>query len=342
MKLLNKIALGVMLASTTATVSAGNFQSVTSEAVGVEAATTGVLTADIAGAAIVLEPATAYAANDRLFITLTNGAKFADSTYRLEQSTGGAANGDLTEFVLVTPTTAGATSLEFKAASAIDATDEFILTGSTAAGQVVTFTVPSLAAGGEVDIDAYALDVIGQFDPYTSIELFQYANELSATIDSVADAVVDVNDGRLTFTGGASTDSVGIDFASAGLTNGLTLNDDDKVNITLSGNMADIASIAVSTAGTARGNMTIDYDANTATFSASASDAFAGTGSAVLTITASDTSPLATRSFTVQADANFESETDKNLVAEGTAIGSWTINGMQAKVSQLSLNASGS
>jgi hypothetical protein len=148
MKLLNKIALGVMLASTTATVSAGTFQTLTSEAVGVEAATTGVLTANISGDSIVLDPATAYAANDRVFITLNNGAKFADSTYKLEQSTGGAGTGDLTEFVLVTGTTAGATSLEFKAASAISATDDFILTGSTAAGAAVTFTVPALAAGG--------------------------------------------------------------------------------------------------------------------------------------------------------------------------------------------------
>jgi len=43
----------------------------------------------------------------------------------------------------------------------------------------------------------------------------------------------------------------------------------------------------------------------------------------------------------VQADLDFESETDKNVIAADTALGSWTINGLQAKVSHMSLNATG-
>jgi hypothetical protein len=340
MRKLNKLAAAVTLAVASGSVMAGTFQSLTSEAVGVEASTTGVKTADIAGNQIVLSPGTGMSQDNRLYITLNNGATFADGVYTLEQSVGGAANGDTTEFVLITPTTAGATSLEFRAASAIDATHEYILAGSTVVGSPVTVTVPSQAAGSNVEIDAEARDSFGVYDFYTSAEIFQYFNQFSGARDTSADAVVDVASDRLTFTGSATSDTVVLEFTDAGTANGVSLNDTDKVDIVLSGDMSTIQSIALSTDGTSRGNFTIDAGAGTASFSASASDAFAA-ASTTLTINVWGSGAIATRSFTVQSDLNFESETDKNLIAAGTTAGSWTINGLQAKVSHLSLNTTG-
>jgi hypothetical protein len=338
---MNKMAVGLIAALGVTGASAGTFQAVTSESVGVEASTSGSLTADIAGDSIALTTGTAYAANDRIVISLNNGATFADSTYRLEQSAGGAGNGDLSEFLLTTAAPAGASSIEFRAASAIDDGADFILTGSSVAGQKVTFTLASKSTGAEVDIDAEARDVIGVYDNFTSAELFQYANEFSANVDTIANAVVDVNEGRLKFTSAATDDRIALEFTEASITNGVTLTDGDKVVVTLSGNMAGIDSVAATSGSVARGNATIDVDAGTAVFEFSASDLAGGTVSAVLDINVDEETVLATREFTVQADLDFETETTKNLVAAETAAGSWTINGLQAKVSHMSLNASG-
>jgi hypothetical protein len=338
---MNKMVVGVIAALGVTGASAGTFQTVTSESVGVEAATVGALSTNIAGDSIVFGTGTAYAANDRIVLTLSNGATFADSTYRLEQSAGGAGTGDLTEFLLTTATPAGSSSIEFRAASAVADGADFILTGSAVAGQAVTFNVASKTAGTKVEIDAEARDVIGVYDNFSSLELFRYANEFSAAVDTVANAVVDVNEGRLKFTGAATTDQIAIDFTEAAVTNGVTLTDDDKVVVTLSGNMAGIASVTATSGAVSRGNATIDAEAGTAVFEFSASDLAGGTTSAILDVNVDGTTVLATREYTIQADLDFESETDKNLVAADTAAGAWTINGLQAKVSHMSLNVSG-
>ena len=338
---MKKLTVGLLAALGAAGVQAGSFQAVTSEAVGVEASTTGALTANMSGDAVTLATGTQYAANDRLVISLNNGATFADSTYRLEQSVGGAGTGDLTEFLLTTATPAGASSIEFRAASAIADGADFILTGSSVQGQAVTVTVPSASAGTSISIDAEARDVIGVYDNFAAIELFEYANEFSAAVDTVANGVVDVNEGRLLFTGAATSDQVAIDFAEANITNGVVLTDADKVVVTLSGNMTGVDSVTASTGATERGDATIDLDAGTAVFEFSGSDLVAAGGSAILDINVDQETVLPTREFTVQAELDFESETDKNLVAAETAFGSWTINGLQAKVSHMSLNATG-
>jgi hypothetical protein len=82
----------------------------------------------------------------------------------------------------------------------------------------------------------------------------------------------------------------------------------------------------------------------TAVFSLSASDAnigFGAQGAVALEIEVTTDDVLSTRDFTVSADLDFATETDKNIIAAGTDAGAWSINGLQAKVSQLSLNASG-
>jgi len=340
---LNKtgLALGVALAVASTSAFAGTFIIDGSDAVGVEASTSGSLTASISAGGIELDPNTAMSQDNRLFITLTNGATFADTAYVLEQSTT-AATGDVTEFVLVTPTTAGATTLEFRAASTIDPTHTFSLSGSTVVNQDVTINIPSLAAGAQVDVDANADDSFGTFDFYTQAALFVAANQFSANVDTVADATIDVNTDRLTFTGNSTTDVIALEFTDAATANGVNLaaaGSADTVDIILSGDMSSIASIAL-TAGANQGNFTIDVDAGTATFAAEASDVFSA-ASTLITTTVNASEALATRTYTVQADLDFESETDKNLIAADTAAGEWTINGLQAKVANLTLNSTG-
>jgi len=344
---MNKFAKGglsaaIALVVATGAQAAGTFRSVTSETVGVEAATTGALEANIAGDSIVLRAGAAYAsgAGARLILTLPDGATFADSTFTLEESAGGAGTGDLTHWTQGVKT---ATTLEFiLGSSAVSAGDEFILSGSSVAGQAVNFVVPAAAAGTELSIDAQYKDSPSTVvEEYTALELFGYVNEFSANVDAVADAVVDVNDSRLSFTGGASSDTVALEFVEASVTNGVVLTDDDIVNVVLSGDMSGIDSLVMSTGGQTDVTANIDVAAGTATFAVSASDAFASTTSEVITATVDGATTLNTRTYTVQADLNFESETDKNLIAGGTAAGEWTINGLQAKVAHLSLNASG-
>ncbi len=343
MKKLNKtgLALGVALAVSASSAMAtgvASFATSASSVVGVEAATTGTLDASVAGDAILFTTGAIYrtGAGARLIITLDNGATFADSAYVLETSVSGSST------VWTQTTSDSASELQFSPTISSAVGTEFVLSGSTAVGQPVTITVPALASGGEIKITGQYKDSPStSIETYNSLELFEYANQFSASVDTTADGIVDVNDSRLSFTGAASVDTVALDFASAAVGTGVTLTDDDSVDIVLSGDMSDIASIGVTTNGTSRGNATIDTDANTASISLSASDAFFGTGSAVMSVNVTGSAALATRTFTVQADLDFDAEVDKNLVAEATSAGQWTINGLQAKVSHMSLNTTG-
>ena len=346
MKKLNKLATGIALAlSFTASANAGTFQSVTSEAVGVEAATTGAKTANIAGDSIVLDLGVAYGNFDVLLeLKATGGATFNDSSYTLEQSLGGAGTGDLTEWQFLPADSSGGVLKFASAGSGVPAGADFILSGSQVAGQAVTFKLTANAAGHEVDLSAKADRSFGgttiSLDTFSAIELFQYANELSANVDTIADAVIDVNESRLKYTGAATSDTIALEFNTAGLANGVTLNDNDKVDIVLTGDMSTIQNLVLTTDGTSRGNFTIANDMGSATFEASASDVFSA-ASTVITANVWASGALATRSFKAQADLDFESETDKNLVAQDTNAGEWTINGLQAKVSHMSINTTG-
>lgn len=346
MKKLNKtgLAMGVALAVASSSAFAGTFTA-TSAAVGVEAATTGTLVVTTPTSPV-FNPGTGVSADNRVFVTLDNGATFANTTYALFVS--GSGGEDANEFVLITPTPSGASTLEFRAASAVGVGDVYQLSSdATNSDAGIKVNAPSLAAGSSVNIDANADDSFGTFDFYTAAEIFEYANQFSAAVDavatSIADATIDVDANRLTFTLGATSDSIVLEFADAGTANGVTLNSagsTDAVDIVLTGDMSTIQSIVLNDGANDQGTFTIDEDAGTATFSAEASDVFLA-ASTTLNINVWGSGALATRSFTVQADLNFESETDKNLIAENTAAGEWGINGLQAKVSHLSLNATG-
>lgn len=333
---MNSLALGVALAVASTGAFAGTIAG-TSAAVGVEAATTGSLTAT--ASAFALTPVVANNASDRIVISLNNGATFADASYSLFVSDGNGS-GNANEFT-ITGTTEGATSLEFRVASAATGSDFYILSSSSAnAAAGFTVNLPSLAAGQSVNVSAEMRDLGGVYDTYTGVEVFEYANQFSATVTTVADETINVNTDRLTFLADATSDDIELAFTDAGTANGVSLNDTDEVDFILSGDMSGLASVALFTDTVERGEFTIAADGSSATFSASASDVFAAT-SAIIRATVDGESALTTRAFTVQADVDFESETDKNVIAASTAAGSWTINGLQAKVAHMSLNASG-
>lgn len=341
MRNITKVAVGVVAALGSFAANAGTV-SVSSAAVGVEAATTGALDGVIAPSGLVLTTGTSYLRADRLSISLTNGATFADGNYVLVQS----GSNDLTEFTLLTTAPAGESTIQFRASSDLVAGNIFLLSGSTAAGASVAVNLPSLAAGGKVSATAKATDVRDStdYDTYAASEVFRYFNQFSGAISSTKlgnEIDVESPASRKLFTGGGTSDAVMITFTEASITgtNKVSLNDSDKVDIVLRGDLSGANSITVATGSTARGTATIAADGQSATVSLSASDAYAA-GSATLNVLVGS-SVLSTSDFTVQADLDFQTETDKNLIAAGTKAGSWTINGLQAKVANVSLNATG-
>jgi autotransporter-like protein len=90
----------------------------------------------------------AYEVGGKIVISLSKGATFADSTYTLEESAGGAGTGDLTFAVLETTNPSGSSSITFtlkehNAGTRTLATrDIFILSGAAIAGQSTNYNLP--------------------------------------------------------------------------------------------------------------------------------------------------------------------------------------------------------
>lgn len=219
------------------------------------------------------------------------------------------------------------------------------LSGSSVGNQPLTVTVAAKAAGQKVKVDAYNQDGFGPYDAYTAAEILRYANQFSAVVDTKADGVIDVNAARLKFVGGLAYDEVIVNLVDAGTANGVSLNDKDSLVVTLSGDMTGLGDILARTSDSVeRGKATINTSAGTATFAFDGSDIANTAGSAIFRIAGATSVPLTTRAFAVAASLDFETETDKALITAGSTAGKageWTINGLQAKVSQMSLNASG-
>lgn len=340
MKNISKAAVGVVAALGSFAAYAGSYDTISSQAVGVEAASAGTLDGTIGSDGLVFKLGTNYLRADRLTISLSNGATFADGTYLLEQS----GSADTSEFTLVTTSPSGAGSIVFRAASDLASGTEFILSGSTATGASVALNLPDLAAGAKVNVSAAATDVRDDttYDTYAAGELFRYANQFSGAMSATLLAnEIDVESpaSRKLFTGGGTSDAVAITFTDAAIANGVTLTDADKVNIVLRGDLSGANSITVATGAVSRGTMTIAEGGQSASVSLSASDAFAA-GTVTMNVLVGS-SVLSTSDFTAQADLDFVTEDDKNLVAAGTSAGEWTINGLQAKVANVTLNATG-
>lgn len=343
MKNSTKVAVGVIAALGSLTANAGTI-TVSSAAVGVEAASTGTLEALIPADGMVLTTGTSYLRADRLSISLSGGATFADGVYVLEQS----GSGDTSEFTLLTTSPEGESTIQFRAASDLPAGGIFLLSGSSNAGASVAVTVPSLTAGLKVNASGVATDVRDStdYDTYSATEVFRYFNQFAGAVDASAKLAneidVEAPASRKLFTGAGTSDALTLTFTEASISgdNKVELSDADLVKITLRGDLSGANSITVATGTTARGSATIADDGQSATVSLSASDAYAA-GSATLNVLVGS-SVLSTSDFTVQADLDFETEVDKNLIAAASKnAGTWTINGLQAKVANVTLNATG-
>jgi len=342
MKNSTKVAVGVIAALGSLAANAGTI-TVSSAAVGVEAASTGTLEALIPADGMVITTGTSYLRADRLSISLSGGATFADGVYVLEQS----GSGDTSEFTLLTTSPEGESTIQFRAASDLSAGGIFLLSGSSNAGASVAVTVPSLAEGLKVNVSGVATDVRDStdYDTYSATEVFRYFNQFAGSVDTNKlgnEIDVEAPASRKLFTSAGTSDALTLKFTEASISGGNTvsLTDKDLVKITLRGDLSGANSITVATGTTARGSATIADDGQSATVSLSASDAYAA-GSATLNVLVGS-SVLTTSDFTVQADLDFETEDDKNLIAAASKnAGSWTINGLQAKVANVTLNATG-
>lgn len=351
MKRLNKLAIGVVAAVASLNANAGTFETTSSEVVTVEAATKTAYKANIAANGVVLKTGSAVAVSDRIFITLDKGATFTDKGYSLIASAGGTSIvvGSLENF------TAGDSVLEFKFTSANGAPlgSEFILSGSEIGRTIpapIGVGLIAQPAKAVVKIDAYNQDGLGSYDAYTAAGLFSYATQFTAAVGTKAAGVIDVNQSRLKFESGLSYEDIVISLTNSAQTNDVTLNGDDKFVVTLSGDLSGLAAIkafaanATKTEIAAAKTATVNAAKTSAVFSFDADDVALASGA--FRLAGATSVPLTPRSFKVGAVLELEDEKlDRTLIdlASKTApvAGAWTINGLQAKVSQMSLNTTG-
>lgn len=345
MNTINKIAFGVVAATISLNASAGTFKNPDSSSVGTEASEQGTLTVTVPNRSVNLKAGSAIASGDRVYVTLSGGATFRDAGYALIGSgVSSAVLGSLENY------TVGASMLEFKVTSAVGVTGrEFLLSGSAASSTTaikpVKVRVPKAGATTKIMIDAYNQDSLGAYDAYKEAELFRYANQFSAAFDTRADGVIDVNKQRLAFVGGGNSDVIAINLTSATLDYGVTLTDKDKVTLTLSGDLSGLKEITGKAGAKSAGKATINTALTSATLPFDGDDVILASGSAALTLTGATSQALSTREFRLGAVLELADEKlNKTLITStGTTgkAGEWTINGLQAKVSQMSLNSTG-
>lgn len=340
MKHINKIAAGLALGMAAAGSNAATFVLDASNSVSTEAASTGTATGSKDALSIKLKSGMPYALGNRVFIKLSDGASFKDGSYVLWASelNGFASKADA---MTLNGYTVGDSTLEFIVASGANKETVFVLSGSdsTTTQEAVKIGLPKT---GPVTISANAQDNIGAYDPTAKAgNLFYYANEFSAAQVQSADGQIDVNEARLLFTDGKNFDTVGFELRNAVLDTQVTLDKDDALVVTLSGDMSGIGKVVARANGKDRGNATISVPNGTATFAFSGSDLKnAAETSALLDITGETSVPLTTRSFEIAASLEFKSEATDNVLAK-TKAGAWTINGLQAVIPSMSLNATG-
>ena len=339
MKQINKIAAGIALSMATAGVSAATFELDTSNSVSTEAASTGTAKGTKAERSITLKTGMAYNTGNRVFIRLSEGATFQDDKYSLVASRAGSDPNHMT----LNGYTKGSSTLEFIVASAVRGGEELYLSGSTAIKQPVKIGLPKT---GPVTISANAKDNIGDLDPTTKAgNLFYYANQFSAALEQPADGEIDVNKARLAFVGGKNFDTVGIEFGNEqNLSTRVAIDKDDDLVVTLSGDMAGIGKIVGRKAATGKayGSTSIDVPGGKAIFTINGSDLgdTNAKASVLLDITGKTSVALTTRSFEIAASLDFKTESTAAVLAKKKA-GSWTINGLQAVIPSMSLNATG-
>lgn len=312
------------------------------ESVGVEAAFLDGVNVDIPAGVIVIAPEFDIPFGYRLRIRVDNNAVFSDAAYVLEQSTGGAVTGNINQFSLVTNQPSGSSEIEFRVADplGINGTNEYLLSGSTVVNSEVNFHVPNLQSGSTISISGEIEDIIGIRENLEKVKLFEYFDEFSGVVSTLADATIDRLTQRVLFTNGQSSDSVVLSFNDIGVDNGTQLGKRDVVDIMLSGNMDGISEILLDTDGKVRESFSIDRELNIATVRVRASDVFAA-ASTTLTTQISTNDKLISRRFIVEAGLSLLNSHDKTMIESKTNAGVWSYDGFEAKSLMLTNESSG-
>jgi len=337
-----KLAIGAVVAMSTAVANAGTYDTAASASVGVEAASGGTLTGLISKSGLALKASPGYRIADKLTLTLDNGATFQDAGYVLLQSAGG----DATEFTTVAYSK-GDGSITFRAASTILNASEWILSSSANAAASVTVGLPALTNGGSVKISGSVVDPSDGlvYATFKATEIFEYANEFAGAVDTTLNGTIDAVAGdRKKFSSSGTSDALALEFTETDKTYGVKLGDTDTVNISLKGDLSGVASITVTTGSTLRKTLTVGKgiasDYSSASVALSASDAFAATSTILNVIAGSGI--LSSGDFAVSAELDFVGSalTDSLVVETAKNAGTWVINGLSAKVPNMTLNNS--
>ncbi len=316
------------------------------ETVGVEFASLGTAKANIAGDSIYTGIyGTSVDVLDRIKFTLNAGATFADANYSLEEVAGGAGTGNLMFSKQLDDTPEGNDTIIFEIKSQFSPgnwwdTGDYgvLLSGSNIAGQSINFNLPIAAAGTEINITTEYIES-NNIESYSrgtaTLKLFEYVEQFPDAVTAPADAIIDYNNGALSFVGGSTTDTIGFDFNNSSIVNRINVTDDDNITITLSGNMTGIDQLTLWLDSIDMGNFTIDAPNNKATIDVNATKVFNATESHIELSVGS--AALYSRAFTMDAQLDFaDTKPNVYIMEPGTSAGSWGTN--NAAPSSMSLD----
>jgi len=335
MKNVTKLALSVALAAGTSVAGAGTITGGTAQTVSAEMSQGGALVGTTGAETIAITLGRNYIGNDLITLTLSGGTFVAGQAFELYTSASPNAV-DFDDFNFFSATT---TEVTFRASGPLDSGRLLYLSGDGAArASDVAITIGAGASGAQVTIAAAST---GPNDTFaTPAALYSRTGQFSGSVSGAFDAVVDAIGGnRLSFTsGGSDVIEYAASTAAVGITNALTTA--DRLNIVLIGDMSGIASV-VMTDGVDTATAAIDAVNGTATLDASASSFFTAGGAteyASIVVTANGTAVLSPRTFTLTSNLDLADENYVDSLTANAAAGSFTMNGAQARVAQLSLN----
>jgi hypothetical protein len=319
-----------------------NMSSWISETVGVENASSGMAKANISGDAIIIGldgfPVDIL---DYIKFTVDNGATFADENHSLEEALGGAGTGNIWFSDSLATSAEGNNTVifEINATTWGDSTPNTmtafttenyigILSGAQISGQSINFNLPVASAGTVISITGEYIErnaTGGSVSRGNATRtLFTYVNEFNATVSTIADGDINASAGGQEFDGGDTNDTIGITFEEKSIYNGVILENNDTIHITLTGDMSGIDQLYLTTKGN-------DYNftkgSNFATLDINATEAYTAGTTNIATITAIiGSTQVYNRNFTLTTILNFaDNEVDKTLL-NAVSAGSWSGN----------------
>lgn len=297
-----------------------------------------------ANGALVLTGAN-YADNDIVTFTLTGGTWKDRADYALVAS---VANTD--HFVGGSLLSGSDNSVvAFRLASGSLAKGlEFYLSGSSAASTVVpTVNVKNIASGGVVTLNYDVKSGFGQgIDSISkATTIFNGIREYYASVLTKYDASISLNNQRKNFGGTTTpvlTDTLGlrVEQDHNPTFGDVVLDADDKLDITITGDMTGIDNIKLATKSFSISGNAASLSGASLQDALNSSTGVAATNKLLAVAKVKGDTELAARSFTTSVTINFDEESNQQLVNNASA-GAWTVDQLNAVVSNMTLNASG-